>query len=70
MDHRLRQVQARLRETDELDRLSRRRRNPERVGIGHADVLAREDHEPPGDITRVLARLDEASHPIEAGVRI
>ncbi len=70
MDHGLSQVQAGLGKPDELDGLSRRRRYPERVRVGHADVLAREDHEAPCDVPRVLAGLDEPRHPVEAGVRV
>ena len=39
-------------------------------GVGQADVLGGQDHEPAGDEAGVLACLDHASQPIQAGIRI
>ena len=41
-----------------------------RMRVGHADVLGREDHQAPGDEAGVLARLEHAGQPVEAGVGI
>ena len=70
MNHRLRKVQSRLWEPDELDSLGCCGGDPKRVGIGHPDVLAGEDHQAPCHKAWILAGLDEARHPVEARVGI
>ena len=55
---------------DEVDRLLRGHGQHQRLGIGQADVLGREAHQPPRDVERVLARLQHARQPVEAGVRV
>ena len=43
---------------------------PSAAGIGDADVLAGQDHQPPGDEARVLARLDHPGQVVQGGVDV
>ena len=70
VDHRVREVELRLGHAHELDRARRGIGDDEPVRVGHADVLRREDHEPPRDEARVLARGEHAREPVEAGVDV
>ena len=70
MDHRLGQVQLRLRESDELDGPGRGIGHHQGQGIGLPYVLAGQDHQSPGDEPGVLARLEHPGQPVEAGVGI
>ena len=66
----MREVEAGFGHPDELDRACGRVGDDERVGVGEADVLGREDHEPARDVARVLAGFDHAREPVEPGVGI
>ena len=70
MEHGVREVEPGLGHPDELDRAGRGIGDDERVGVGEADVLGREDHEPARDVARVLARFDHPREPVETGVGI
>jgi hypothetical protein len=70
VDRRLREVEPRLGQPHVLDGLRGRHRDHQRSGIGQADVLARVDDHPPGDIPRVLARLEHPGQPEQGRVRI
>ena len=70
MDDGVREVDRRLGQPDVLDRPSRGVGRQERLRIGEADVLTREDHEPARDEPRVLARFEHAREPVEARVGI
>ena len=70
VDHRFGQVERRLGQPDVLDGPGGGLGHEERLGIGQPDVLAGQDHHAPGQETGVLARLDHAGHPVEAGVGV
>ena len=70
VDDGLGQVQLRLGETDVLDRVGRGDGDGQRLRIRLADVFAGQDDEPSDDEPRVLAGLQHASQPVEAGVGI
>ena len=70
MDGGLGQVELGLGKADVLERVGGRRRPPECLRIGHADVLAGEDDHPPGDEAGVLAGLQHPGQPVDGGVRI
>ena len=70
VDDRLGQVELRLGQAHELDRPRRGVGHHERHRVGHADVLAGQDHEPAGDEARVLPRLEHAGEPVEAGIGV
>jgi hypothetical protein len=70
VDHRLGEVQLCLGHAYELDGARRRIRDDERQGVGHADVLGRQDHEPAGDEPGILAGFHHPGQPVEAGVGI
>ena len=55
---------------DELERVGRRRRHDERLRIGHADVLAGEDHHPADDEPGVLAGFEHPAQPVDRGVGV
>jgi len=57
-----------LREADQMRGLLGGRRDHQRLRIGQADVLARQDHDAPGDEHRVLAGVDHPHQPIQRGV--
>src|SRR5438445_7134544 len=69
-DRRLGERDAALREADEVDGVLGGDRHLERLGLGVADVLGREDHHPARDEERVLARLEHAHHPVDRRVRV
>ncbi len=66
----MREVELRLGHPDELDRTRGGVGDDETVGIGHADVFRRQDHESPSDEARVLPCGDHAREPVEAGVDV
>src|SRR2546422_599175 len=67
---RLRERDAALGQADEVDGVLGRDRHLERLGLGVAHVLGREDHHPARDEQRVLARLEHAHHPVDRRVRV
>lgn len=69
-DRRLGEDDPRLREADQRHRLGRRHRRRQRRRIGQSDVLARRDHQPPGDEARVLPRLDHPGQVVQGGVHV
>ena len=70
VEHRVREVEAGFGHPDELDRAGGGIGDDERVGVGEADVLGREDHEAARDVARVLAGFDHAREPVEARIGI
>ena len=68
--HALRERNDALGQPDEVHRVLDRDRDLQRARIGVADVLGREDHHPPRDEQRILARLDHAHHPVQRRVGI
>ena len=70
MDHSLREVECRFGQADVLDGACSGVGDEDRLGIGHPDVLAREDHEAARDEARVFARLEHPGEPVEPGVGI
>src|SRR5439155_9688192 len=70
VDGGLGQVQPRLRQPHVLHRLGRRHRDHQGPRIGQADVLAGVHHHPPGDVARILARLQHPGQPEQGGVGI
>jgi hypothetical protein len=50
--------------------LERGGRHAERLRIGVADVLGREDHHAAQHEPRILAGLEHARHPVHRGVRV
>ena len=70
LDHRVREVDRDLGQADVLDGAGRSVGDEQRLRIGEPDVLAREDDEPAGDETRVLAGFEHAREPVEARVGI
>ena len=67
---RLGQVELGLGEPDELDGPGRGVGHHEGQGIGQPDVLAGQDDQAPGDEAGVLARLEHAGQPVQAGVGV
>ena len=61
----LREVELRLGQPDVLDGVGGRDGHHERLRVGHADVLARQDDEAAGDEAGVLPRLEHAGEPVE-----
>ena len=55
---------------DQRDGLRRGHGRRQRGGVGHADVLAGQDHEPAGDEPRVLPGLDHAREVVQRGVDV
>ena len=70
VDRALRERPGALRHADLLHRLRRRDGERQRLRVGVADVLAGEDHHPPGDELRVLAALDHHREVVERGVGV
>ena len=70
MDHGLGQVELRLGQAHVLDGVAGGDGHDEAPRVGHADVLAGQDDEAPGDEAGVLARLEHAGQPVEAGVGV
>ena len=70
VQHRVREVELRLGQPDELDGPRRGVGDEERLRVGEPDVLRREDHEPARDEARVLAGLEHPREPVEPGVGI
>ena len=59
-----------LRQADELHGVARGQRLRQGLRIGQAHVLAREAHQPPGDVEGILAAGEHAAEPVEAGLRV
>ena len=53
-----------------LERLGGGDGDQQRLAVGQADVLAGEDHHPPGDEPGVLAGLEHAGEVVHGGLRI
>ena len=70
MDDGLGEVETRFGHADELDGAGGGVGHEQRLRVGHADVLGREDHEPAGDETRVLTRFQHAREPVQPGIGI
>ena len=70
MHHGVGQVELGLGQPDELDGPGGGVGDHERQRVGHADVLAGEDHQAPGDEAGVLPGLEHAGEPVEAGVGV
>ena len=66
----VREVELSFGQTDEFDGTRGRIGHHQRERIGHADVLAGEDHETAGDEAGVLAGLEHAGQPVQAGIGI
>ena len=67
---RLRERYRALRQPHETHRLLRRDRHGQRLRVGHADVLRREDHDAPRDEERILSRLQHPRQPVDRRVRV
>ena len=70
VDHRLGEVDPRLGQADELDRLRGRDRRLQRGRVGHPDVLAGVHDQPPGDEPGVLARLEHPGQVVQRRVGV
>ena len=70
VDRRLRQVELSFRQPDVLDRLGGSNSDEQRHRVGHADVLARQDHHPAGDEPGVLAGLQHPGQPVHSSIGI
>ena len=70
VDDRLGQVELGLGQAHELDGPGGGVGHHQGQRVGHADVLAGQDDQAPGDEPGVLARLEHAGQPVEAGVGI
>ena len=70
VDDGLREVHVALGVAQEVARLVRGDGKGQRVGVRHADVLARHAHEAARDVQRVLAAHNHAEQPVQARVHI
>ena len=59
-----------LRGSDIMGALIRGDGKLQRASVGHPDVFAREAHDAPRDVERILSRLEHPRKPIERGVRV
>ena len=66
----MRQRQLRFGQADEIDRLLRRDRERQRLGIGQADILRRQDDEAPRNEPRVLASRQHLGQPVQRGIGV
>src|SRR5436190_6402029 len=70
VDRRLGEVQGALRQADVLHGVRGGDGDLERAGVRVADVLAREDHHPPGDEAGVLAALEHRRQVEQGGIGV
>ena len=70
VDRRVGERNLRLGQADKLHRLLRRDRHDQRLRIGHADVFARADDDPPRDEADVFARVEHLRQPVERRIGI
>ena len=64
------EVELRFWEPHELHCLGRPGGHEQRLRVGHADVLAGEDHHPAGDEAGILAGLEHPGQPVDGGVGV
>src|SRR6056300_1109829 len=70
MDRRLGENDARFRHPDEGHRMSRCGCGLKNAWLGHSNVFAREDHQPPRDEPRVLPRFQHSCQIVQSRIGI